>query len=252
MISIQALNHAAGSTQILHDITLTIPRGGLTALIGPNGAGKSTLLNLIAAQADVQSGAISVDDLDVATTPRTQLAQRMAVVAQRSDIASRLTVGDLVEFGRWPHSKGRLTPYDRAIASHALQVFDLTNLSHRFLDEISGGQRQRAFVAMAYTQQTDWLMLDEPLNNLDIRHARGLMGELSRLVRQEGRSIVIVLHDLNHAAAWADHVVALEAGRVAFSGAPDQVLTAEALSALYKAPIQTHMIDGRKVILHHR
>lgn len=254
MIEITGLNHVIGDMPILRDIDLTLPRGGITALIGPNGAGKSTLLHLIAGLEPRRHGALRIDGTSAETLSRRDFACKLAILTQDTGVASRLTVADLVAFGRWPHCRGRMRDTDHAAVARALEMFDLTDLSRRYVDELSGGQRQRAHVAMAYAQETDWLLLDEPLNNLDPRHAQALMARLYRMSRPgpDQRSIVIVIHEVNYAAAWADHVVALKHGMVQAEGAPASVLTGEALSALYETPIRVAQVDGRPVVLHHR
>ncbi|HRO14380.1 MAG TPA: ATP-binding cassette domain-containing protein, partial [Paracoccus sp. (in: a-proteobacteria)] len=185
MIRIEGVTHRIGPAPILHDIDLTLPRGKLIALIGPNGAGKSTLLRLVARLEPLQAGRITVDGLDIATTAAEKLALTMAVMGQQTHIASRLRVAELVGFGRWPHHHGRPCRADREAVDRALAAFDLQPLAHRFLDEISGGQDQRAHLAMTFAQGTDWLLLDEPLNNLDVAHSRALMARLADLVRRE-------------------------------------------------------------------
>lgn len=250
MISIKAVNHRIGAAQILSDINLDLPAGKITALIGPNGAGKSTLLSLIARLSRLQSGQISVDGLDIAQTPTEDLAKVMAILPQQAAVASRLRVRDLVAFGRWPHHKGRVRPEDLAKVDEALERLSLTPLAARFLDELSGGQRQRAHLAMAFAQDTNWLLLDEPLAALDMAHARALMQELARL-RDAGRSIVMVLHEVNHAAAWADHVVALKNGKIAAQGSPHDVFTSAVLEPLYDMPLRVEQFEGRPLVLHH-
>lgn len=251
MIGIEALSHRIGTAPILHDVSLTLPRGGLTALIGPNGAGKSTLLRLIGRLEPIQRGRILIDGADIARTPTAALARRMAVLGQRTAIASRLRVRELVTFGRWPHCHGRPAARDHAVVHDVLDRLGLTPLAGRFLDELSGGQAQRAFIAMTLAQDTDWLLLDEPLNNLDMAHARSLMAEVGRLVGQAGRGAVVVLHDVNQAAAWADHVVALKAGRLHAAGPPDAVLTPAVLSALYDTPVEVIRHNGRPLVVPH-
>ena len=251
MIKLQGVSHRIGQSPILSDVTAELPRGKLTALIGPNGAGKSTLLRLIGRLEPLQQGQISIDGHDIRTTPTDDLARRMAVLGQQTLIASRLRLEDLAAFGRWPHHQGRPRPADRTIVAEALETFGLMPLAGRFLDEVSGGQAQRAFLAMTFAQDTDWLLLDEPLNNLDMSHARALMQRLSELVRLSGKSVVVVVHEVNYAAAWADHIVALKEGRVAASGHPQDVLTEAGLSALYDTPINVAVHDGRPLVLHH-
>lgn len=251
MIKLDAVGHQIGTATILSDISAEIPRGRLTALIGPNGAGKSTLLRLIGRLETLQHGRIVIDDLDVSQTLSTVLAKRMAVLGQQTAIASRLRLSELVGFGRWPHHLGRPRPEDRAAVSQALRAFDLSPLAGRFLDEVSGGQAQRAYLAMTFAQDTDWLLLDEPLNNLDMSHARSLMARLSELVRGAGKSVLVVVHEVNYAAAWADHIVAMKHGRIVAEGPPREVLTDATLSMLYDTKVEVAQHDGRPLVLHH-
>jgi iron complex transport system ATP-binding protein len=223
----------------------------VTALIGPNGAGKSTLLGLMARLQMLQTGRIRFDGLDVIRTPTDRLARKLAILRQDPFLGTRLRVRDLVGFGRFPHHRGRPSPGDRAIVEEALDLFDLASLASRYLDEISGGQRQRALVAMTFAQKTDYLLLDEPLNNLDLAHARHLMRTLREVASQHGRSVVIVLHEINYAAAHADRVVAMDGGRVISQGTPCEVLTEERLSALYGTPVTVREVEGKPVALHY-
>lgn len=254
MISIENLSHTIDGTQILHDVTLQIPKGGITAIIGPNGAGKSTLFGLIARLMALQTGRIEIDGLDIAKVPSRELALKLAIQAQHVGVASRLCVADLVAFGRWPHHHGQSTPKDDIAVEEALHAFDLTDFKSRFLDTLSGGQQQRAFVAMAYAQATDWLLLDEPLNNLDLHYAQNLMQRLHSLTQPEhghARSVVVVVHEINYAAAWADHVIALKDGQIAAQGNVQEVLREEILSDLYRMPMRILEDNGRPFVLHH-
>lgn len=251
MIEIDGVSLHHGQTPILRDVSLTIPQGGVTALVGPNGAGKSTLLSLVARLLPLQRGRITVDGLPVDTTPGPVLAKVLAILRQETGLASRLTVRDLVGFGRFPHSRGRLTSIDRAAIDAALAAFDLTALADRLLETLSGGQRQRAFVAMTYCQGTPYLLLDEPLNNLDMLYGRQMMQLLRRIADENGRTIVIVLHDINYAAAYADRIVALKGGAVIADGPPVQILTPGRLEAIFGYPMDVETVNGRPVVLHH-
>lgn len=238
-----------GKTLVLEDVSLTLPAGGITAIIGANGAGKSTLLSVIGRLTGMEAGSVTVDGLDVSRTPGDQLARRLAILRQDNALTARLTVRDLVAFGRYPHSKGHPTTGDRRHIDQALAYLGLTDLSARFLDELSGGQRQRAFVAMVLCQGTDYLLLDEPLNNLDMKHAAGMMKLLAGAARDLGRTVVMVLHDINFAAWYADHIVAMRAGRVIHQGRPDEVITTESLRAIYDMEIPVEVIGGRRIAL---
>ncbi|OWU80500.1 ABC transporter ATP-binding protein [Phaeobacter sp. 22II1-1F12B] len=249
MISIRNVSHAIHGAPILHDISLDLPRGGVTALIGPNGAGKSTLLSLIARLVKLQSGAISVDELEVGKAADRVLAQHLAIMPQSLTVSARLRVGELVMMGRYPWHQGRPGAEDREIIAAALAKFALEPLRDRFLDALSGGQRQRALVAMAYAQGTDYLLLDEPLNNLDIAASRHLMGLLREMAEREGKSIVIVLHDINYAAAFADRIVVMSGGRVAADGAPGEIVNDGLLRDVFDTNAEVRLIDGKPVVL---
>lgn len=250
MIEIDSVSHAIGTARILSDVSLTIPPGGVTALIGPNGAGKSTLLSLIARLEKIQTGSIRVNGLDVTRAPTAELARHLAIQRQDTVIATRLTVRQLVGFGRYPYHRGRAGPEDRARIDEAISALRLEPLADRFLDTLSGGQRQRALIAMSVAQDTGYLLLDEPLNNLDMAHARSLMELLRDLADSSGRTIVVVLHEVNYAAAHADRIVAMKSGRIAAEGPPGDLLTAETIGALYGTSVSVSRTDGRTMVHH--
>ena len=251
MIQIENVSLSYRDAPILRDINLSLPKGGITALVGPNGAGKSSLFSLIARLQPLQAGRIVIDGLPVDTTPSRILAQRLAILRQDGAVASRLTVREMVGFGRFPHHQGRPDNNDLALVDAALAQFELQSLADRFIDTLSGGQRQRAMVAMTFCQGTDYLLLDEPLNNLDMFHARQLMRSLRTIADEKQRTAIIVLHDINQAAAYADRIVALRDGRVIADGTPDEVLTKDNLEAIFGYRMQTRQINGKSIILHH-
>lgn len=252
MIEIHGVSHAIGGKDILRDVDLVLPAGGVTALIGPNGAGKSTLLSLIGRLQPLQSGQILVGGLPVDRTPGRDLAKILAILKQDVHLGARLRVRELVGLGRYPHSRGRITDDDRQLIGEALRQFDLETVADRFLDTLSGGQRQRAMVAMTLCQGTRYILLDEPLNNLDMFHARGLMHAIRRTADDLGRTFVVVLHDVNHAAVHADRIVAMKDGRIVAHGAPEEVLTPDLLRMLYDYDIHVARVDGTLTVFHHR
>ena len=244
MISLTAVEKRYSTEVSIGPVDLDLPAGGITALIGPNGAGKSTLLTIIGRLLDADAGTVSIAGHDVAATKSRELAKVVAVLRQENHFVTRLTVRQLVGFGRYPHSQGRLTLADEAVIDRSIDFLGLQGLEGRYLDELSGGQRQRAYVAMVLAQDTDYVLLDEPLNNLDMAHSRALMARLADLVRGSGRSVVTVVHEVNYAAAWADHVVAMKNGRVVAQGPAEAVLTEPVLSALYDTPVEVaHLTD---------
>lgn len=248
MLVAESVTKRHGRLLAVDDVNVTV-KPGLTAIIGPNGAGKSTLLGGMGRLLGIDAGTIRLDDLDVFATRSKVLARRLAVLKQDNHLAIRLSVEDLVAFGRFPHGGSGRGPEDRAQIERAIAMLDLGEVRTRFLDELSGGQRQRAFVAMALAQDTDHLLLDEPLNNLDPRHAVALMSLLRALVEEHSLTVVVVLHDINVAAQYADTVIAMRDGRLVHSGPTDEVLTADRLAELYETPVRVGDVEGRRVVL---
>ncbi|MGC7559916.1 ABC transporter ATP-binding protein [Pasteurella sp. PK-2025] len=251
MIQIQQLNHHLGKQPILKDINLTIPNGGITALIGPNGAGKSTLLALMARLQPIQTGKILLDGMDIQQTPSKEIAKHLAILTQENTLHSRITVRDLLMFGRYPHHQGNIQPEDRQVVEQMLDRFRLTDLAPRFLTALSGGQRQRALIAMTFCQQTSHILLDEPLNNLDMFHARELMRLLRQLTDQLKLTTVMVVHDINMAAAYADTIVTMKAGHIEKVGTPDEVLTKAHIQHIFSLDVALIDYKQKKVIISH-
>lgn len=252
MIEIRNLAKSYGAVRVLEDVSLNLPPGGLTALVGPNGAGKSTLLSIIARLLPASRGRVTLDGADVTTTPGPVLARRLAILRQANVVTPRLTVEELVGFGRFPYSRGRLSGEDREKIADAIGYVDLTGLRARVLDELSGGQRQRAFIAMVLAQDTDYLLLDEPLNNLDMKHAAATMRLLRRAADELGKTVVVVLHDINFASCHADRIVAMKGGRLAFEGASAELMRRDVLRDIYDMDIRVLDVDGAKVGLFYR
>ncbi len=248
MINVTNLSYAVDGTQILDDVDLSIKRGGITALIGPNGAGKSTLLHCISGLNTLSGGSVQIDGHDPVLMPSRARAKLVALLQQTPHVVSRLRVRDLVAFGRWPHHRGRATAQDSVLVDEALHAFALETFADRPIETLSGGQRQRAFLAMTYAQDTPWMLLDEPLNALDPKHARDLMVRLHGMTRETSRSIVIVLHDINAAAGWADHIVAMKDGRVVAHDAATTFLTPENLNTVFDTPFEVISHGTRTVV----
>lgn len=226
------------STEVqIGPVDLTIPAGGITALVGPNGAGKSTLLTLIGRLLGLDEGQIEVAGYDIAATDSKDLAKILAILRQENHFVTRLTVRQLVSFGRFPHSRGRLTAEDERQISAAIDFLGLEPLEHRYLDELSGGQRQRAYVAMVLAQDTEYILLDEPLNNLDMQHSVQMMQHLHRAAAELNRTVLIVLHDINFAACYADTICAVKDGVVVEFGPPAEVMTSRVLTRVFDTPV---------------
>ena len=251
MIEIRNVSFHIGARPILNDVSLNIPEGGITALIGPNGAGKSTLLSFMARLRPLESGSIAYGGRNLADMHTAEAAKVLSILTQENSIHSRISVRDLLLFGRYPYHQGRPAAADFAIVEEAIGQFHLQDLSGRYLTELSGGQRQRALIAMVFCQQTDYVLLDEPLNNLDMYYARQLMQLLRELTHRHNRTTVVVLHDINMAAAYADHVVAMQRGEVKLAGSPDEVFTAQNIKTLFDMDVDVLDYKGKKLIVHH-
>ncbi|WP_038328442.1 ABC transporter ATP-binding protein [Kingella kingae] len=251
MIEIKNVSHKIGEQQILNNVSLNIPQNGITALIGANGAGKSTLMSFMARLQPLVSGSIAYNGRDLATTPTADVAKILAILTQENSIHSRISVRDLLLFGRYPYHQGRPTDEDKEIVEQAIVQFQLELLAQRYLTELSGGQRQRAFIAMVFCQSTEYVLLDEPLNNLDMYYAKNLMQLLRELTHEHNRTTVVVLHDINMAAAYADYVIAMQKGEVKFSGSPEEVFTVENIKELFDMEVEVLDHKGKKLIVHH-
>jgi len=247
VIELQGITKRYGHATVVNDVSLTIQKGGITAIIGPNGAGKSTLLSIVSRLMKQDAGVVRIDGDDIAKLPSDQLAKRISVLRQDNHLAVRLTVEELVAFGRYPHSKGRPTLDDKQHIEAAIDYLELQPLRRRFLDELSGGQRQRAFVAMVLCQDTDYVLLDEPLASLDMRHSVAMMKRLRGITDELDKTVVLVLHDINFASTYADSIVAMRDGCVVQHAAPDQVMTQPVLREIYDMDVNVHEIDGRQI-----
>ena len=252
MITTQELSKKYQDTLVVDKVNVQINKGGLTAIIGPNGAGKSTLLSMISRLTPMSAGSVYIDNLDVTRTPSAELAKRLSILRQHNESTLRLTVRDLVAFGRFPHSGGRLTTTDQQLIDEAIHYLNLDEFQHRHLDELSGGQRQRAYVAMVMCQDTDYVLLDEPLNNIDMHHAVGMMQLLRRATDEKGKTVVVVLHDINFASCYADHIIAMRRGQLAYQGTPEQIIRSEVLSDLYAIPMHVHELNGQRICVYFR
>ncbi|MFC0214604.1 ABC transporter ATP-binding protein [Paenibacillus chartarius] len=231
----QKLDIAYEDSLIVEDLNISIPSGKITALVGANGSGKSTILKTMARIMKPKGGGVFLDGNSIHQQSTKEVAKQLAILPQNPIAPDGLTVSELVSYGRFPHQKGfgSLTKEDNDIVRWSIEVTGMADFYDRPVDQLSGGQRQRAWIAMALAQQTDILFLDEPTTFLDMAHQLEVLKLLQRLNAEEGRTIVMVVHDLNHATRYAHHMVVIKKGKVVSEGKPGDVMTTEVLREVF-------------------
>lgn len=250
-MKINAIDKSYGAKRVVEDVSFEIPKNKLTSLIGPNGAGKSTVLNVITRLIARDSGDILIDDKDILNYQSKELSKRMAILTQTNHITMKLTVRELVAFGRFPHSGSRLRDEDYKFVDEAIAYMELEEFADRFIDELSGGQRQRAYIAMVIAQDTEYVFLDEPTNSLDIYHASNMMKLCRRLCDDLGKTVVLVLHEINFAAAYSDYIGAFLNGKLHKFGTVDEVMNKETLKELYHVDFEIMRINDKPVSIYY-
>lgn len=236
--------------EILHQISITIPTGKRTVILGPNGSGKSTLLKALTGYLTCSTGEIFLDGVEIQTIPHKKLAQRMAILPQGSAIPNDLTVKELVDYGRFPYRKwwGGISKEDEEAVVWAIRQTGLEHLQNRLVKTLSGGERQRTWIAMALAQKPQVLLLDEPTTYLDIAHQLDVLNTVSLLNHKNNISVVMVLHDINHAMQFADEVIIVKDGMIYAQGEPEQVLTAKLLEEVFGVRTDTFISTTRKPV----
>jgi len=250
MIQVKEITKFFGKKPVVQDVSVDIVSGKITSFIGPNGAGKSTLLSMVSRLLNADTGEVLLDKADVRSWKSDDFAKRVSILKQSNFMNVRLTIRELVSFGRFPYSKGNLKPQDEVKVDEAIQYMNLEDLQHNYLDELSGGQRQRAFIAMVIAQDTEYILLDEPLNNLDMKHSIKIMKILRKLVDELGKTVVIVLHDINFASVYSDNIVALKDGRVVKNGPTNDIINSDALKEIYDMDIPVQEQDGCRICVY--
>lgn len=236
---------------VVDSVSFEIPKGKVISLIGPNGAGKSTVMGMISRLIAHDSGQVNFEGTDITKWKSKELSKRLAILTQSNNIQMKLTVRELVAFGRFPYSGGRITKEDREIIDKAISYMELEEFQDRFIDELSGGQRQRACIAMVIAQDTEYVLLDEPTNNLDIYHATNMMKIVRRLCDELGKTVVLVLHEINYAAFYSDYICAFVDGKIAKFGTVEEVMTKENLSEIYKVGFEIMEIEGKPLSIYY-
>lgn len=236
---------------VVNQVSFAIPKGKVISLIGPNGAGKSTVMGIISRLIARDGGTVDFEGSDIGKWKSRELSKRLAILTQTNNIQMKLTVRELVTFGRFPYSGGRTTAEDQEIIDRAISYMELGAFEDQFIDELSGGQRQRAYIAMVIAQDTEYVLLDEPTNNLDIYHATNMMKIVRRLCDELGKTVILVLHEINYAAFYSDYICAFKDGRIAKFGTVTEVMTKENLSQVYGVDFEIMEIAGRPLSIYY-
>lgn len=250
MVEVKNLFKKYNSKTVVEDVSIEIMKGKITSFIGPNGAGKSTVLSMISRLITRDSGEVLIDGKDMGKFNSNELAKKIAILKQANHINLRLTIRELVAFGRFPYSQGKLTKEDWEYVDEAIEYMELADMQDKFLDQLSGGQQQRAFIAMVIAQNTEYVLLDEPLNNLDMKHSVQIMKVLRRLADELGKTVIIVIHDINFASCYSDYIVALKDGKVVHNGPTEQVINSNVLKEIYDMDIEIQNINDNKICVY--
>ena len=240
-----------GEKAVVNEVSFEVPKGKVLSLIGPNGAGKSTVMGMISRLIAKDAGVIRFEDEDLSKWKSKELAKRLAILTQHNHVQMKLTVKELVAFGRFPYSGNRLTLEDHKLIDKAIAYMELEAFADRYIDELSGGQRQRAYIAMVIAQDTDYVLLDEPTNNLDIYHATNLMRIARRLCDELGKTVILVLHEINYAAFYSDYICAFKDGKIAKFGTVEEVINKDTLSQIYKVDFEIMNIGGKPLTIYY-
>ncbi len=235
---------------VVRQVSLDIGEGQFTAFIGPNGAGKSTLLGIMSRLMNPDAGQVMLDGENLQQMKNAEIARKMAILKQANHTELRLSVEDLVAFGRFPYSHGHLTAQDHQMIDQSIQYMELEPMRHQQLSELSGGQRQRAYIAMVLAQDTKYILLDEPLNNLDMKHSAQIMRVLKDLCVNHGKSIIVVIHDINFASVYADQIIAMKHGELVYQGTPQQIMHEDILQDIFDFHIPIQQIQQHQLGLY--
>lgn len=250
MVEVNNVSKRYGSKAVIDHVSVSIPKGKITSFIGPNGAGKSTLLSMISRLITKDEGEILIDGENVNQAKSKEMAKKVAILKQTNHLNLRLTIRELVSFGRFPYSQGKLSREDWKHVDEAIRYMELEDIQNKYIDQLSGGQRQRAFIAMVIAQDTEYVLLDEPLNNLDMKHSVQIMKVLRRLTNELGKTVVIVIHDINFASCYSDYIVALKDGKVAKEGTVDEMMNKSVLRDIYEIDMQIETVNNEKICVY--
>ncbi len=248
---VEKLSKKYDGKTVVDSVSFDIPKGKVTSLIGPNGAGKSTVMSILSRLIARDNGIVGFEGKNIEKWKSKELSKRLAILTQSNHIEMKLTVRELVTFGRFPYSGGHTTQEDQKIIDQAIEYMELQDFENQFIDELSGGQRQRAYIAMVIAQDTEYVLLDEPTNNLDIYHSTNMMKIVRRLSDELGKTVILVLHEINYAAFYSDYICAFANGKIAKFGTVGEVMKKEVLSEIYHVDFEIMEIEGKPLSIYY-
>lgn len=247
MIEVKNISKEYLGKKVVDNISLNIEKGKITSFIGPNGAGKSTVLGMMSRILKKDSGEVLIEGKEISTWDKNELAKKIAILKQSNNINIRLTIEELVSFGRFPYSQGKLTDEDKKYINEALEYMMLTDIKDKYLDEISGGQRQRAYIAMVIAQSTEYIFLDEPLNNLDMNNSVKMMKMLRKLCDELNKTIILVMHDINFTSCYSDYIIAIKNGQIAKEGSVEEIINEITLQEIYDMEFNVVEMKNKRI-----
>ena len=244
MLSIKKLNKKYGDKNILNNINLDIPNNKFVSVIGPNGAGKSTLLSAIT-QLTEYDGTVIIDGSNIRSYTRKDIAKKISYLKQSNEINIKITVRDLIGFGRYPYSNGNLTEEDNRVIDKVIKYMELEDIQDKYINQISGGEKQRSLIAVSLAQDSKYILLDEPLNNLDIKHSVQIMQILNSIINTTDKTVIAIIHDLNFVSKYSDFIIGIKKGNILFARNKEYVMNTNLLNTLYDYNINIEKIGNQ-------
>lgn len=250
MIEVKNIIKKYSSKIVVDNVSVNIEKGKITSFIGPNGAGKSTVLSIITRLIKKDNGQVIIEGKKLEEWDKKELSKKIAILKQSNNINLKLTIRELVTFGRFPHSEGRITKEDNKYIDRAIEYMKLKDIEDKYIDELSGGQKQMAYIAMVIAQNTEYVFLDEPLNNLDMKHSVEMMKILRNLCDELGKTVVLVMHDINYTSCYTDYIAALKDGKLVKYGKTEDIIKKEILEEIYEIKFDVREINGDKICIY--
>lgn len=250
MIEVKNISKIYNNKTVVDDVSFTIEKGKVTSFIGPNGAGKSTILSIITRLLDAEFGEVLIENKKITDYSCRELAKKISILKQSNNIDLKLTIRELVGFGRFPHSQGNLNEEDNMFIDKAIKYMKLEDIQNKYIDELSGGQRQRAYIAMVIAQNTEYILLDEPLNNLDMYNSVQMMKVIRRLCDELGKTVILVMHDINFASCYSDNIVAFKNGKIKEIGITENIIKKNVLEKIYDMKFDIREINNKSICIY--